>query len=340
MSCRPLFRLWSIALVLSVAATASPFSAVVVYGDSLSDNGNLFAVAGQPGPPYFQGRASNGPVAAEILAANLGAPLLDYAFGGATSGVGNHLDPGGTPTTTGTFGLPGMLPLYQNSLSTITPLAPAALFVVWGGVNDFLSPSPLDTNAVAVANRAVSNIVSIATGLQGIGAQHILVPGLPDLGLTPFNRLQGPIVAAQASALSDYFNMRLMAALPPGVVFLDTAAILRAVIGNPGAYGLTNVTDACLDTTAPSLCSNPGQYLFWDDIHPSARGHEILAAQFTAAAVPEPSTFGLAACALVLVWFRASSSKASKTGLKALNPLEPMLTPGPESQHPRTRGLG
>ena len=308
MNCGRLLPLCSIALAFTLAATATPFSAVVAYGDSLSDNGNLFSLVGQPAPPYFEGRASNGPVAVELLAMNFGSPLLDYAFGGATTGIGNHLDPGGSPTTVGTFGLPGMMPLYQGSVPSITALAPSALFVVWGGPDDFLSPSPLDATPFAVADRAVANIVTIATLLQGLGAQHILVPGLPDLGLTPFNLVQGPLAAAQASALSDYFNARLVATLPSGVVFFNTAALLRTVVANPGAYGFTNVTDACLDPTVPSLCSNPGEYLFWDDIHPSARGHQILAEQF-AEAVPEPSTFGLAACALAFWWFRASRSK-------------------------------
>src|ERR1039458_1699715 len=72
---------------LSMVAQAGSFNAVVVYGDSLSDNGNLFAATGQPGWPYYQGRSrSDGPVAVEQLAAALDAPLLDFAWIGATTG--------------------------------------------------------------------------------------------------------------------------------------------------------------------------------------------------------------------------------------------------------------
>src|SRR5687768_7643325 len=95
--------------LLCSAAYSAPFTAVVAYGDSLSDNGNLFAVAGQPGPPaYVAGRASNGPLAAELLSANFGIPFVNLAWAGATTGIGNHLDPGGTPTSFGVNGLPGM----------------------------------------------------------------------------------------------------------------------------------------------------------------------------------------------------------------------------------------
>ena len=81
-----------VVLILSATASASPISAVVVYGDSLSDNGNLFAATGLPGAPYFMGRRSDGPVAVEQLAASLGAPLADFAWIGATTGIGNYAD--------------------------------------------------------------------------------------------------------------------------------------------------------------------------------------------------------------------------------------------------------
>jgi phospholipase/lecithinase/hemolysin len=65
---------------------------------------------------------------------------------------------------------------------------------------------------------------------------------------------------------------------------------------------LTNVTGQCIDPSAqnPTACSNPDQYLFWDDFHPTTRAHEILAQEFANAAVPEPATFVLTGCVLVL----------------------------------------
>src|ERR1043165_7474947 len=86
--------------LVPVLATAGPFRGVVVFGDSLSDSGNVFA-ATKPvlakaipvSPPYFQGRFSNGPVWVAILAEQLGLPLrpflqgdTNFAFGGAATG--------------------------------------------------------------------------------------------------------------------------------------------------------------------------------------------------------------------------------------------------------------
>jgi phospholipase/lecithinase/hemolysin len=304
-------------------AYAAPFSHVVAYGDSLSDTKNLFGAAGQPGPPaYSPGRASNGPLAVELLSANFGVPLENYAWAGATTGVGNQLDrldnksPGGTPTSFGPFGLPGMTTSFATTSGSLAPFVPSALFIVWGGPNDFLSPSPLDDTSVKIANRAVDNIVGIVEGLQVLGAKHILVPGMPDLGLTPFGQANG---AAGLSAISAYFNANLRNSLPAGVRFYDTSALLHQVVNDPATYGFTNVTGQCIDPSAanPTPCANPNQYLFWDDFHTTTRAHEILAQEFAdAAAVPEPATFVLTGCVLVLCGAarRLRSSRAGRAG--------------------------
>lgn len=281
-------------------AYAGPFNAVVVYGDSLSDNGNLFALSGQPGFPYFQGRRSNGPVAVEQLAASLNAPLVDLAFLGATTGIGNLAD-GGTPTSVGSFGLPGMLTEYAGSRATLTPYLANGLFVVWGGADDFLSPSPMDTTPQAIITRAVNDELTIINGLLAQGAQHILVAGLPDLGLTPDFEQLGALASAQGSAATDIFNAQLFAALPSGVTFYNTATLLRAIVANPAAYGLTNVTDPCFNGT--TVCSNPSQYLFFDGFHPTTAADQIAANAFLSVVTPEPSAFvllcsGLAAGAM------------------------------------------
>ena len=81
------------------AAVAGPFSSLIVFGDSLSDVGNIANATGgaYPGPYYTSNRFSNGPVYVEALATGLGLPAItrstasgnDFAYGGAkTSGTG------------------------------------------------------------------------------------------------------------------------------------------------------------------------------------------------------------------------------------------------------------
>ena len=264
-----------ILLVKTSFADSSQYSALVVYGDSLSDNGNLYSVAAYPpSPPYYMGRFSNGPVAAEQLASFLGVPLYDFAFGGATTGVGNYVD-GGTQTTPGSAGLPGMQGELALSAPILKPpLTSTALFLVWGGANDFLVSGSIST--------AVANIDSIIATLLGDGAQHILVPGMPDLGITP--DFYGNSTATEYALL---FNSLLQASLPQGVTYVDTFYLSEKLSTDPEAYGLTNSTDPCFNGT--TVCSNPNQYLFWDGFHPTTAADAILASQF-AAATPEPSS--------------------------------------------------
>jgi len=288
------------ALSLHWSASADSLSSLVVYGDSLSDNGNLFAVTGQPGAPYADGRRSDGPVAVEQLGAKLGVPLVDYAWIGATTGTGNYAD-GGTTTTFGTYMLPGILTEFDATKAAIGPNVGGRLFVVWGGANDFLAPSPLDTAPQQIIARGVGDIVTIVNGLIDNGAKNILVPGMPDLGLSPYFMSLGPDEAALGSTLTNAFNAALIADLPPGVKYFDTAQLLRNMVANPAAYGFTNVTDACFNGT--TVCANPSQYLFFDDFHPTSEADAFVADGFLSTVVPEPANLlivGMAFLGLVI----------------------------------------
>jgi phospholipase/lecithinase/hemolysin len=293
--------------ILSLPALGGPFTSVIVYGDSLSDNGNLYAATGNPAsPPYFGGRFSNGPVAAEWLAPAVAPTVFNFAWGGATTGLGNYGD-GGTPTSAGDFSLPGMMALFTETSASIAPLAPSSLFVVWGGPNDFLSPSPLDGgDPLKTADRAVADLMLLVSGIQNLGGQHILVPGMPDLGLTPY--FIGLGQGAAGSALTDYFNMQLRNSLPSGVLFFDTAAFMRNIYANPSVYGFTNVTDACMQ----AACADPNTYLFWDDFHPTARTHMMISQALAQTAVPEPSTWLLVSLPLLALPVVGRASACAK----------------------------
>lgn len=273
-----------IAMLLAATslASAAAFTNVIVYGDSMSDNGNLYALIGEPpSPPNWMGRHSNGPVTVEQLTTDLGLRqnhLYDFAFDGATTGLGDIRD-GGTQTRVGASGLPGMLSQAAGTLSSVTPIAPNSLFVVWGGTNDFRQQPP----GSASSTIAVSDILTIVAELRGAGAEHILVPGMADLSLTP--AYYGDVAA---QIFSRTFNTQLQAGLPAGATYFDTYDFMHSVIADPAAYGFTNVTAPCLVGTTP--CADPNQYLFWDALHPTTATDTILARQLEKAVVPEPAT--------------------------------------------------
>ena len=75
-------------------AQGQPISQVVVLGDSFPTTAIFTARPGIRPPPLLAGRCSNGPVAVEYLAQSLGVLLKDFAWWGATTGVGNFTDSG------------------------------------------------------------------------------------------------------------------------------------------------------------------------------------------------------------------------------------------------------
>jgi cholinesterase len=269
---RYVFGALLIALALTSNVYAQAISQVVVLGDSLSDNGNLYAAIGYPpSPPYWNGRASNGRVAVEYLAQRLGVPLIDLAWYGATTGAGNYSDGG---TAYAANALPGMTTVFQNArLAGIFPVDPDALYVVWGGPNDFWDVATPD-QALTAITKAVTDLVAIVGTLQSLGAKRIVVPNMPDLGITPIFLSLGQPYSGFFSQLSASFNQALHASLPAGVHYFDMFSLLSDIAGSPAKYGLVNVTDACLSGSA--VCANPNQYLFFDGAHPTTAAHAIL----------------------------------------------------------------
>ena len=301
----PVSRLFStvamaIGLLAANVAAASPYSGFYVFGDSLSDSGNIYATTSGslPPSPYFNGRFSNGPTYAEDLAGRYGfaaAPSLlggtNYAFGGATAG--------GAAMAIPSLG-------DQVSMFRAKPGAAdsSALYVVWAGGNDLRAdPSPVGIGS------ALGGISGAIQGLYQEGARNFLVMNLPNLGLTPEAQANGTVAAATAGSMifNSYFNSTiggLQGALAgSNIRTLDTFALLSGIVANPVAAGLGNVTNACFNGT--SVCSNPDSYLFWDGIHPTAAGHRLIAdAAFNVLAVPEPETYALMLAGMGLLALR------------------------------------
>ncbi len=224
--CQPVFlrmKIFTLALALTslcALAQADSFSAVVVYGDSLSDNGNLFAFSGGtvPSPTYyFDGRRSNGPVAVEQLAAALGVPLVDLAWLGATTGIGNIGD-GGTPTSVGGLGLPGMQAELAGTPAGVSPHRSRAQGSLWcGEERTIFCPRRrwiLRWRTSPTGRRAIST--ESWQPCKSLGAQHILVPGIPDLGATPYFAGLGPLAPLQPRNTATSSTPTSSPVCPPG----------------------------------------------------------------------------------------------------------------------------
>jgi outer membrane lipase/esterase len=278
------------------APTPPLFGTAVVFGASLSDTGNackLNAAYCPPSPPYAAGKFSNGTLWVETVAGKYGAAVTpslnggtNYAYAGARTGtVPGVTTPAAVPSMVTQLGQYLAKANYQSSARTLFIVDAAT---VGNNIVDALTLAQTNPNApTQVLTAAVGDIVNIVLNLYSSGARNILVVNAPDVGRTPKAQALGAAAVAGATQLSFGFNAALaqqmngLKANAPGLNLyqFDLGALNVQIAGNPGAYGLMNVTQACFNTlvSPPTLCADPSQYLYWDPFHPTAATGAIFA---------------------------------------------------------------
>ncbi|MEO5566827.1 MAG: autotransporter domain-containing protein [Luteimonas sp.] len=299
LSRKPLRTLLAVSLALAAApviAQESPFSKTVFFGDSLTDSGHfrpvLIQLVGPNGALIGRFTTNPGLVWSEYLADHYGTDATsdnqggsNYAVGGARVGVNTAGGLGAQPS------LASQMSAYLGANGGHAD--PNALYSVWGGANDMFAVSANPAQAQAIIGGAVMAEVGIVGGLKAAGARYLLVPNLPDLGLTPSSRAGGAAAMAQGTALAKTYNDALFGALASqglAVIPVDAFHFLQEAVANPSAYGLANVTTpACAKQPAPAgdsslFCSpasyvsaNAANYLFADGVHPGTAAHAMLA---------------------------------------------------------------
>ncbi|MCI0460850.1 MAG: SGNH/GDSL hydrolase family protein [Gemmataceae bacterium] len=261
------------------------FSDIIVFGESSSDTGNLFAATGGAvaGAPYYWGRFSDGPVWVEVLAEELGLPVptpsllggTNYAWAGAETGGG----------LSSFFETPNVGQQIDFFLGAGGTLASDDLLVVWGGANDIIA-----WEAPSSPAQIVQNFSHHLTSLAAAGGQTFVVPNLPALGQAPLFRgtpdeVRIDTLAVQVNKLLDRELEGLEAALGITIVRLDVAGLADGMLHDPQEFGLTNVTDpACpgcgIGFPSPdagdTMVPNPDDYLWWDFIHPTRGVHRTI----------------------------------------------------------------
>lgn len=267
----------------SVAATAQQYSEIYVFGDSLSDTGNLQAVSPEPGIPE---RFTNGPVAVEVLAAQLGFSISNsnhllplevtggvfgnnYAIAGAKS-----TDDDGDETTPD-INLPTQVNAFLQIHGGYAPMD--ALYVVMIGGNDIRAARSLKVLGIDGSGKlarqsireSVNSEAAQISKLVAAGARNIVVVNAPDVGAIP----ETDLVAMQALAvaetrkqervanrleektrvLSTKFNTRLANKIERieekndiDIVEFDLFEFLASQIDSAEEVGLTNTTEACI----------------------------------------------------------------------------------------------
>ena len=227
---------------------------LIVFGDSLCDGGNAYALRGDaafPCPPHWRGRRCDGPVWVEQLAERLGLPPLvhslaggtNHAYGGARSGAG--LSPKGLPNLleqVAELAL-SMEPAGQGVRRT--PPDPEALVVLRAGANDYLDAPP----SPAVGDAVNRHLLGAVERLADAGLRRFLVPSELPWGFSPIqlpgwgeaerrglNTLIARQNAALQGALADLAARRGLVVVQP-----DFQALFLAVRADPAGFGFTEI---------------------------------------------------------------------------------------------------
>jgi phospholipase/lecithinase/hemolysin len=293
---------------LSASAADEQINRLIVFGDGYSDTGNSFnntvgddGIGMPPSPAYFDGRASNGPVWVEHLAAGLDLPVPEPVIVGGTNyaWLGAGTDPDSSTQGAADIG-------KQINAYLMYGNVPAGdqLFVIWAGLGDFLNsdgvlavPDPSDLVA-----RLTSYIETLADAAAEDAELKILVANLPPMGQTVRSKWLGDSVNPAVPELLDRLSSRTnnllstelrMLSRERGIeiIELDVFELSQEIAADPAAFGFINADDparAVIDqdgqpvdvsVTAVGTVINPDDHLYYDDVYPTRKWHELVAAR-------------------------------------------------------------
>ena len=293
----------TLAAVPAMAGTPdSPFSKTVFFGDSLTDAGYfrplLIQTIGPNGAMIGQFTTNPGYVWSQYLAdyygSNARAAWTGNTTASPTRADGNNWAVGGARNGTDALGglgyTPSLASQYAAYRAAGNAVDPNALYTIWGGANDLFAVQANPAQAQQIIGGAVAAQVGLVGALTQAGAQYILVPTIPDIGLTPASRAGGAVGMAQGTALTNTYNNALFGALAQNslrVIPVDTFHFLQEVVASPTEYGITNVSGvACsplvqggnsLFCSPTSLVPGGASFLFADGVHPTQAAHRALA---------------------------------------------------------------
>jgi phospholipase/lecithinase/hemolysin len=282
-----------IALLAPLPLIAAPYTKLVVFGDSLSDSGNLASLPTNSflnKPPYKHG-FTNGVTAVTHLAKLLGLPLKPSLHLDGTVDGNNFAVAGARAAGNAGIDFNWQLALFFEHYNGKAPAD--ILYVIFLGGNDVRDMRDLpEKAATALLNKATNNIQSALSRLTALGATHFLVVNSPDVGSLPETHALAatgkPNLVRYASQRTSLFNKKLAQTVAQinkkknvNIVLFDLLSFFKGLGNNGKAYNFNNTQQACYSSAVFQYyptCDNAkmNSFLFFDEIHPTQRVHERL----------------------------------------------------------------
>lgn len=268
-------------------APGEPIDRIVAFGDSLSDNGNMYNYSRWTlphGKSWVVGRFTNGPVWVEYMADMLDVPLNNWSIGGSERDTAKGLIEGiGAQVSS--------FARYASMDATYDPSR--TLFTFLTGANDFMND---DGNADPAIIRAVlARHEDALRDVISLGATKILVLNLPDISKTPAFQDRPPASRIAVRDKVRFYNeglahmlKRLRSATGADLRLFAMDAKFDELIENPAAFGMLDASTTCLNLPSRGFidyldhvkmndwCA-PDEWVFWDGVHPTTRTHALLA---------------------------------------------------------------
>lgn len=287
----------TLSLCLPVNAANVGFEQVVIFGNSVSDTGNVFNLTGgafPPSPLYYEGRFSDSLVWTDYLSQDLDLDLINFysndaknkdssinfAIGGATSGT----------TSLGGPGLPGVATQVDDFIDFLdgTEVAEDALVILWSGENDYVEA--LNQGTILNPQVSIARISNSLTELANSGAKHILVPNLPYFGHMPIGQVLGNpeqgnmLTAAHNSLLTSELDSLSTLFPETNFVLFDANSVIKEIVDNPTDFGFNeNHLETCLSPdNFPNIdpnvvrCDNPNEFIYFDNQHFTSSVHRLI----------------------------------------------------------------
>ncbi|OLZ78914.1 thermolabile hemolysin [Chromobacterium violaceum] len=262
------------------AGQGSRINKIIAFGDSLSDNQNVYNASQWTLPnrnSWYIGHFSNGPVWVEYLADRLKLPMYNWAIGGAGVSTQKLVIPG----------VVQQVQSWQDYMKQAPNYDPATtLFTMWIGGNDLVNYGSTPDKVIAGQQQALTSLINA-------GGRNILLLKLPDVSRAPVFQYKGgaATVAAQVKDLNqklDALAASLRQQYGVNIQVFDSYAMFNDLLTNPGKYQVSNTTQSCLNINADSSlnymqtqspranCANADSFVFWDTLHPTTHTHLLL----------------------------------------------------------------